>query len=311
MKYFKFVIVILIFTLMSCDQQTPKPEVNITTAINPSDGLDFKLVGALFQDGVVTNAESLEKELNKAEGINNLDLDSNGKTDYINISENEGDGQTKSFDLTTGDTADPTYVGTVEVEKTTTGTYNINMAGSEQIYGSNYHYNTSFNPSLSEMMFYNWMFSPRARYYHQPYHYGYYPSYYSPRVVVNRTTYVSRTSVQRTKTKSNYKRNKNYKPKTKSSNRGKVSKNTKSTLTKYKPSKGSAYSNKSNKSSQYKSSKSKPTSSSSKYKSNKSSTYKKPTNKKSSSSSKYKSNKSNKTRKSSSRSSSRRSSRRH
>ena len=67
--------------------QNSKPTININTDVKPSDGLDLKLVGALIQDGKCKNAEELEQELNKEGGINNLDLDNDGKIDYINVTE--------------------------------------------------------------------------------------------------------------------------------------------------------------------------------------------------------------------------------
>ena len=225
--------------LVSCsnDKQVVKktPEVNITSAVNPADGLDFKLVGALFQEGKVTNAETLESELNKEGGINNLDLNGDEKTDYINVSENEAVGEFRSFDLTTGDEADATFIGSVEVEKSADGNFNIHMSGSEEIYGANSHYQVSHRPSVSQMMLYSWMFSPRPRYYHRPYYMGHYPSYYHPIRVVPMGAYNSRTSVQRTTTSTSVTKSKTaYKSKTKSANKGKTSKATKAKMAKAK-----------------------------------------------------------------------------
>ena len=222
--------------LVSCsDKKVVKktPEVNITTAVNPADGLDFKLVGALFQEGKVTNAESLETELNREGGINNLDLNGDGNTDFINVSENEAVGQFRSFDLTTGNEADATFIGSVEVEKSADGNFNIHMSGSEEIYGANSHYHVSHHPSVAQMMFYSWMFSPRPRYYHRPYYMGHYPTYYHPVRVVPRSAYSQRTVTQRTTTsKTVTKANSTYKPKTKSANKGKTSAATKAKMAK-------------------------------------------------------------------------------
>ena len=215
--------------------QKSTPEVNITSAVSPADGLDFKLVGTLFQNGQVTDAESLEKELNKEGGINNLDLDGDKNIDYINVSENTGTATVKSFDLTTGKKDDPTYIGTVEVEKGTDGKYNIHMSGSEQLYGSGHSYHSSFTPTLAEVAFYHWLFSPRPMYYHSPYYYGHYPTYYRPHVVVTRTAYTTRTSTQRQAvSKTVTKDTKKYTPKTKSTNKGKVGTSSKKSIDKAK-----------------------------------------------------------------------------
>lgn len=234
LKKLRFILPLLVLLLgVSCKEKVKEktPEVNIVSSVEPSDGLDLKLVGSLFQDGKVTDASSLEQELNKDGGINNLDLNSDGNTDYINVSENKGSETVKSLDLTTGNDNDKTHIATLEVEKGSSGQYNIHMSGSEQIYGTNTTYRSSFSPSVSEMVFYSWLFSnSRPIYYHRPYHYGYYPSYYRPRVVVSRSVYRNRTTVQRTKVNKTTTRSANYKPKTVSKNVGKVSTKTRKSL---------------------------------------------------------------------------------
>lgn len=216
----------------SCDKKG-KPEVNAESTVKPSDGLDFKLVGALFQDGKVKDAESLEKELNKSGGINNLDLNSDGKVDYINVSENKGTETVKSFDLTTGKSDDLTHIGTVEVEKGKEGTYKLHMSGSEDIYGAGHSYNSSI--STGELLLFYWMFSAtRPMYYHQPYYMGYYPSGYNQPVVVNKTVYVQNTSAQRTATSSISKSTTPYSSKVASANKGKTSVATRTSINNHK-----------------------------------------------------------------------------
>lgn len=232
---FKLFLLATVLMFASCKEKTTPtqqktPEVNIVSTVSPADGLDLKLVGSLFQDGKVTDAASLEKELNKEGGINNLDLDGNGKTDYINVSENTGTSTVKSLDLTTGNEKDPTHIATVEVEKGTDGQYNVHMSGSESLYGPNTTYRSSFTPSVSEMLFYSWLFSNRPVYYHRPYYHGYYPPYYSPRVVVSRSVYTKRTTVHRTKVSKTVTKTKSYTPKTKSKNVGKTSTKTRKSI---------------------------------------------------------------------------------
>lgn len=224
---------IVVLFMTSCNNNTQtrvkSPEVNITSAVNPADGLDFKLVGALLQNGTVNDAQGLERELNKTGGINNLDLNGDGSVDYVNVSENNGQPTVKSFDLTTGTEADPTFIGSVEVENVN-GQYKIHMSGSEAIYGANSHYTS--HVSTGNMLFYAWLFSPRPRYYHSPYYMGHYPSYYGgPRVIVSRGAYTSRTTTQRTSaTKSVTKSKTPHKSKVKSANKGKTSKKARTSL---------------------------------------------------------------------------------
>ncbi len=207
---------------------TTTPEVNITTSVSPADGLDLKLVGQILQQGNVSDAASLEKELNKEGGINNLDLNKDGNVDFINVSENQGLSTVKSFDLTTGNGDNLTHLATVEVEKGANDTYNISLSGSETIYGQGAHYNTT---SVGQMMFYSWLFSPRPRYYHSPYYYGHYPTYYRPIAPVSYGAYTTRTTIQRTAaTKTITKSTTAPKSKVASSNKGKTSASTRTSI---------------------------------------------------------------------------------
>ncbi len=223
-------VIVMLFVTSCSDTRSVKstPEVNITTT-DVSLGLDFKLVGALLQDGKISDADGLEKELNRDGGINNLDLNGDGSVDYINVSENDGQETIKGFDLTTGSEEDPTFIGSIEVEKTG-DTYNINMSGSEAIYGNNNHYQSQM--SGSNMLFYAWLFSPRPYYYHRPYYMGHYPGYYgSSRVIVSRSAYTSRTTTQRTTTSKSVTKSKTpHKSKVKSKNKGKISKKARTTI---------------------------------------------------------------------------------
>ena len=241
-KIFKSISMLMVASLLlvSCveDQKKSTPEVNITTVVGPSDGLDLKLVGQLLQKGEVKNAKELEKVLNKDGGINNLDLNTDGKVDYINVSENKVSisNKIKSFDLTTGQDSSITHLATIEIEQgKSEGEYNINMSGSESVYGAGHHYNTSVH-STGNMLFYAWLFSPRAHYYHSPYYYGHYPSYYrgGGRTVVNNVTYVNRTSTQRTTASKSFSQSSTSTTKAKSTNKGKVSKSTRTSINNHK-----------------------------------------------------------------------------
>ena len=209
MKKIKFLLTILTLCVMlvSCDENQSKPEINITTTVNPSDGLDLKLVGALIQDGKCKDAQSLEDTLNKPNGINNLDLDNDKSIDYINVTENDSKGNqnTKSFDLTTGKEDNVTHIATIELQKVG-NEYKINMSGNQQVYGDNCNYTSQCGPSFGEMMFCMWLFQPHRTMWHHPYYYGgYYPSYYSRGyvrpVVVQHNVYIQRTSTIRQSTK--------------------------------------------------------------------------------------------------------------
>ncbi len=228
-----FSLVLMVYFCQSCANSGPnQPDVNVTSSINPSDGLDLKLVGALLQNSTCKDADDLEKEINKDGGINNLDLNGDGKIDYINVTENDPKGSTaaRSFDLTTGKADSITHIATIDVQKAATG-YQVNMSGNQQIYGNDCNYSTT----LGDMLLFNWMFMPRSLYYH-PYYYGsYYPSYYGAGymrpMVVSPALYQQRTVTQRTTVSKTVVKSTSPSTSTiKSSNAGKVSNATRTSI---------------------------------------------------------------------------------
>ena len=84
----------ILFICSSCSDE--KDNINITTMVSAADGLDLKAVAEVLKD--CKDAESLEKKLNASGGVNNLDLDENGKVDYIRVTE-YGDKDNRGFSL--------------------------------------------------------------------------------------------------------------------------------------------------------------------------------------------------------------------
>lgn len=99
-------------------------------------GDQFSLQGALDLFKKSDSPESFEKALNE-EGnhVNNLDLDGDGKTDYIRVIDHAGDG-THSLVLqvpvSSGEDQD---IAVIEVEKTGNEEAVIQIVGDEEIYG--------------------------------------------------------------------------------------------------------------------------------------------------------------------------------
>ena len=139
-----------------------------------ADGLELKAVGKLVKQA--SNAEELEKALNQPNGVNNLDLNEDGKVDYIRVTE-YGTDQAKGFSLT----AEPAQgeeqeIVTIEIEKDETNKRaNMTVSGNQQIYGPNHHYRSGFG--LTEVLLFSYLFSPHSRWI-SPYSYGAYPRYY-------------------------------------------------------------------------------------------------------------------------------------
>ncbi|MGJ8640472.1 MAG: hypothetical protein ACSHYA_13880 [Opitutaceae bacterium] len=158
-----------------------------TTINDAASGLNLVAVGELVK--AVKDAETLEQKLNDpAEKINNLDLNEDGKVDYIKVTE-YGTDNLRGFSLTTELAAgEEQEIATIEIEKTETGYANVQTHGNQQIYGNNHYYHSRV--SLTDMLIVGWLFnSNRGGYYSSPWHYGSYPSHYSPYSTRSRSNY--------------------------------------------------------------------------------------------------------------------------
>ncbi len=199
-----YLLFLLPFLLFSCSEEknTVKNEkvegVNVYQLVDPDAGLNLQALGALIKSGSISDAKGLENALNASNGLNNLDLNGDGNTDYVNVKENSGTADVKSFDLYTNEGSQENHVATIEVQMFSEDNYQMNIAGNPNIYGQGSYYQDNFDVSdaawgLGGFALGAWMFSDRDRYYHRPYHSGYYPSYYRPYRTVSRTVYRSRT----------------------------------------------------------------------------------------------------------------------
>ncbi|MES2761691.1 MAG: hypothetical protein V4677_05770 [Bacteroidota bacterium] len=102
-------------------------------------GDNFDLYGALDAFKKAKTPEELEKALNaKDNDINNLDLDGNGKVDYVKVlDKKEKDGHTLILQtaVSENETQD---VAVIEVEKTATENAHVQIVGDEELYGKDY-----------------------------------------------------------------------------------------------------------------------------------------------------------------------------
>ncbi len=157
----------------SSDESSSAPQITSYAA----DGLDLEAVATLFEHS--KDLEQFERKLNnKSIGINNLDLDENGKTDFIQVEE-FGNAQEKGVSLYTilgsnASTPDTQEIATIVFEQNQ-GRGSMGVHGNRNLYGNNHYYGSSFG--LTDMLIMGYLFSNHGRY-HSPYYYGHYPSYY-------------------------------------------------------------------------------------------------------------------------------------
>jgi hypothetical protein len=160
-----------------------------------SQGLDLEAVLAAFKEA--PNAEEFEKTLNdSASGLNNLDLNADGKVDFIKVTEYGNGKDVFGFALTTEPEAGQEQeIAKIELFKEGEQVQ-AQVLGNQQIYGPNYGFMTAMNIAQIAMLAY--LISDMHRPYRSSYRYGYYPSYYRPYNYVPYNSYRSRTDRYRT-----------------------------------------------------------------------------------------------------------------
>ena len=168
-------------------------DVNVTSIEIPagaSEGLDLRAVGELIK--TADDAPALERQINDAsQGLNNLDLDSDGEVDYVSVEE-FGGGDSRGFMLVAKlNDGREQEVATIDIEKKSDTQADLEIRGNERIYGSNHYHHSSFG--IGDYLMMRWLFSSHSMY-RSPYYYGRYPGYYSRYRVSSPATYRSRTA---------------------------------------------------------------------------------------------------------------------
>lgn len=163
----------LLFLTISCKDEYYRRNTQITGYA--ADGLDLKAVGELLK--TAKDSEDLEKKLNEPNSINNLDLDEDGKVDFIKVSgDDQNDIRVLKLTAVLSGSGDEQDVANIEIERTADDRANVQVHGNQQMYGRNHYHHSSFG--LGEMLLIGWLFSPRYTPYYSPFGYGSYPGYY-------------------------------------------------------------------------------------------------------------------------------------
>ena len=163
-----------------------------------AEGLDLSALTVLTKE--IRSGQELERKLNEKGGINNLDLNSDNKVDYLFVSE-FGDVKNKiGYSLTVQPQKDETQeVAAITVEKNGDRA-EIQVVGNEQIYGDQAIFNDwskiereklPEQASTAGHPMYNSYFYPRPLWL-SPFYFGFYPGYYSFFPIMGRSTYVTR-----------------------------------------------------------------------------------------------------------------------
>jgi len=166
--------IFLFGTITSCD----KKEETVSTDLiikEYAKGLDLKLVGEMARKA--KDAAGFEKSLNtSANKVNNLDLNDDGKVDYIKVTEYGKDNK-RGFSLTTElEKGKVQEVATIEFVKNGNAV-DMSVNGNSSLYGNNHHYRSHFG--IGDMLLMHWMFSSSRNRYSSPYGRGHYPSHFN------------------------------------------------------------------------------------------------------------------------------------
>lgn len=219
-------LLIVIFSIFRSCQSDNHYNVNIQSINMAHEGLNLQSVGTLLKK--TKDAKELEELINsKSEGINNLDLNDDGKVDYIHVSEYGSGDKARGFSLYTELAKDDKQeIATIEIEKLEDQA-SVQVHGNQQIYGHGHYYHNHFG--ITDFILMSYLFSPHP-YYYSPYNYGYYPSYYRGHSVQSTSTYNSR--MKQKNSSSSFKKASTSQNKTslKSPNAGKTSNRVKTPL---------------------------------------------------------------------------------
>ena len=136
-------------------------------------GLDLDAVTELAKKS--KDAADFERLLNsQAEAVNNIDLNDDGKVDFINVTE-YGSGDRRGFSMTTEISPGKTQeIATIDFQKEGEKT-TMQTTGNPSLYGPGNYHHSSF--SMTDALLMGWLFSNRSSY-SSPYGYGNYPPSY-------------------------------------------------------------------------------------------------------------------------------------
>lgn len=160
-------------------------------------GDNFDLYGALELFKNSENSEAFEKAINLENNkINNLDLNSDGKVDYIKVIDYQKDNARAITLQVDVDDKEAQNVAVIEIDKTGAETATAQIIGDEDLYGENYivePMDTKEEGSIVRAVYKTplvvnvWLWRPMRHYYGpkyvvwvSPWRYAYYPVWFAP-----------------------------------------------------------------------------------------------------------------------------------
>ncbi len=161
-------VIILIMAISLINANRSQTAVSLAVVSDVAEGLDLKTLTEVVK--TAKGAEDLEKRLNEPGGINNLDLNEDGKVDFISVTEYGNKKDAYGFSLTVQpDKGETQEIASIEIAKEGDNA-NIEVRGNEQIYGSGHYYH-GYHP-IGSFLMWSYLMRPHA-YYASPWYRGY------------------------------------------------------------------------------------------------------------------------------------------
>jgi len=146
MKTLKTIVLAMIVTASLSTQAESKTEISATYNLMqpsddslglPGDNLDLSAVLNIFKES--KNVEDFEKNLNNADNkVNNLDLNHDGKVDYIRVIETGSDTLHNLVLQVPISRSQSQDVAVIQIQKKADKTIHLQIVGDETLYGKNY-----------------------------------------------------------------------------------------------------------------------------------------------------------------------------
>lgn len=184
----KFASLLVVF-LTALTAQLPAQRSITVEATNDdiSYYLDLKAVASIF--GESRNLEDFERRLNDYDSqISNLDLNGDGKIDYLRVIETSENNVHLIVIQAILDRDVFQDVATIVVERDRYKRSYIQIIGDPYMYGYNYIIEPVY---IRVPRIISWFWTPRYHRWHSPYYWGYYPDYYRYRRPIEINLYLS------------------------------------------------------------------------------------------------------------------------
>ena len=170
------ILIVFAIAITGCRQNPQQNNVSISS--NTTAGFDVNKLGDIVKTS--TDPQVLEKAINDPNNrINNLDLDKDGKVDYLKVTE-PGKNELQVIDDISS--SQSVTVASIKVDPTNNNSADLNIQGNPSYAGDNYMYHSHFG--LTDFLLLSYLMRPHS-YYTPMYHYGSYPAHYTRTTVVN------------------------------------------------------------------------------------------------------------------------------